>query len=498
MAEFRSLGATTVRDVMFWALVAPNSNSAKPPKNFNATNPNAYPAANWAPYDAAVRWANYYGLKIDFTVAGGAPQWAEGSGIPAQGRNPHYAWKPNAKDYGEFMQAVAKRYSGTFTPRGQSSPLPAVHFWALWNEPNFGEDLGPQAIDGSSVSIAPMYYRSLVAHGWSALKGNPAHKHDTILIGEFAARGLGPSGPSAHAPQGLPGNYAQTKPLEFVRTLYCLSSSYQPLRGSLAGAEGCPTTSAGTRRFRSQNPGLFSASGVGDHPYPDNLSPTQDGRSDPDFAAFPDLGNLEATLDRATGAYGAHPRYSIYSDEYGYITSPPASKHYVSPTTAADYLNWAEYLSWRSGRVASYAQYLLHDPSPTAGPYSGFSSGLFYYSGKPKQPVLNAYRLPLYLPRTSVSRTASTEVWGNVRPGYFTGPDSGKKQTVALQLQARGRGAWKTIDTVSTNGYFDIHVKLSSSGNLRLQYAYPRTDPLMPIGVAGSTIDSRTVAITVH
>ncbi len=81
----------------------------------------------------------------------------------------YFAWKPNAADYGQFMQAIATRYGGKFTPAGQTSALPRVHFWTLWNEPNFGEVLGPQATDTSRISYAPMLYRNLVRAGYSAL-----------------------------------------------------------------------------------------------------------------------------------------------------------------------------------------------------------------------------------------------------------------------------------------------------------------------------------------
>ena len=120
-------------------------------KPANGSDPNSYPAANWAPYDAIVRDARTDGIRVDFTVAGGAPRWAEGAHVPPQGlADKSFAWKPNATFYGQFVHAVGERYDGSFTPAGDSSPLPAVRFWAIWNEPNFGQDLGPQAINGST------------------------------------------------------------------------------------------------------------------------------------------------------------------------------------------------------------------------------------------------------------------------------------------------------------------------------------------------------------
>jgi hypothetical protein len=486
--QFRALGANAVRVIVPWALIAPDYTAKKMP-NFNATDPNAYPAQNWAPYDNIVTAAKADGLTVDMTVTGGAPVWADGSQIPPQGKNPAFAWKPNAKEYGQFVTAVGKRYSG------HVDGLPAVHFWALFNEPNFGQDLGPQAINGSRISYAPMLYRRIVSAGWNALQST-GHGHDAILIGEFAARGNTFALPSHGAPQGLPGNYGQTKPLQFIRTLYCEDSGYHPLRGSAAHAVGCPTTAAGSRRFRGQNPGLFDASGVSDHPYPDNLSPVRDGLGDPDFAAFPDLGNFGRALDRATGAYGSHKRFAIYNTEYGYITSPPRGSHYPSQQTAAYYLNWAEYLSYKNPRIKSYMQYLLADPAGTSR-LAGFASGLETPSGVHKGNY-DAYRMPLYMPRTSFARQSPVEVWGNVRPAGFE--RLAGYGTQLAQIQDSVGGVWKTVSTVTSRapqGYFDLRIKFPASGTVRLQWTYPN-DPLLPAGYAGQTIHSRSFAIEVH
>src|SRR5262249_25517481 len=90
MAQFRELGANAVRVIVPWSLIAPRSGSKKKPK-FNANDPTAYPARNWAPYDNIARSAATYGLKLDFTVSGGAPLWAESGRIPGQ-NSPFFAW----------------------------------------------------------------------------------------------------------------------------------------------------------------------------------------------------------------------------------------------------------------------------------------------------------------------------------------------------------------------------------------------------------------------
>ncbi len=487
LAQFRALGANTVRIIVHWDFIAPDTQPA------HGSDPDSYPAANWAPYDAIVEDARHAGMTVDFTLAGGAPRWAEGAHVPPQGlADRSFAWKPDAKAYGDFVHAVGERYSGSFTPPGSSEPLPAVRFWAIWNEPNFGQDLGPQAINGSKLSVGPMMYRNLLDAGWRGLQ-QTGHGHDTILIGGFAAEGR--SGPvNAKHPMGLPGDYAQTKPLQYIPTLYCLDANEKPLRGSYAKARGCPTTAAGTRAFRAQHPGLFNASGVADHPYSGGRSPVDTKGLDKDFAIFGQLGSLEKVLDRSVGAYGSRKRYPIYSDEYGYITRPPQTAPYVSPGTAAYYMNWAEYLSWRSPRIGSYAQYLLRDPP--RGTAIGFTSGLETVLGKPKA-TYYAYRLPLYMPETSVRARRPAEVWGSARPAHFMAIDGNGPQTAAIQLQTGAQGTYRTIRTVNAGGYFDLHLNFTRSGNLRLAYTYPASDPFLPVGLAGTTTYSRIVKVRV-
>ena len=505
MSTFRALGVRTVRIIVVWAQIAPVAQARTAPSGFDAADPASYPAANWAPYDEMIELAHAYGLGVDLTLSGGAPRWAEGPGIPpAALDNQFWAWRPSAQAFGQFARAAAERYSGSYIPPGQTSALPRVSFWAIWNEPNFGEDLGPQAVNGSTVSVAPGMYRALAGQMWSGLQAT-GHGHDTILIGEFAPLGLtGPAGPGH--PQGLPGDFGQTKPLQFLRTLYCVDSNYRELRGRAARAVGCPTTAAGSRSFRRQNPALFKASGFADHPYPDNSPPTIETSKDPDIAPFPRIPNLERALDRLQRIYGSGKRFPIYNTEYGYITHPPNHDNFVSPATAAYYINWAEYLSWKQPRVASTMQYLLYDPVlPTSAVPGdgGFSSGLLFSNGKAK-PAYAAYRLPLFLPVTQARRGRSLEVWGCVRPARYAilgdSQKTGQPQTAQIQFARGSSGSFRTLRTVTisnpNNCYFDVRMDFTGSGTVRLAYTYP-TDPLLmfPPAAQGATVYSRSVAI---
>ena len=495
---FRALGVDTVRVIVGWAQIAPDWDARTPPRAFDAADPADYPEANWAPYDAIVKQASADGIAVDFTLSGGAPRWAEGPGIPpAALDNQYWAWRPSATAFGQFAQAVGERYSGTYVPPGQIAPLPRVSFWAIWNEPNFGEDLGPQAVKGSTVPVGPGMYRSLVGQAWNALQAS-GHGSDKILVGEFAPRGLSARG-TRKRPQGLPGQFGQTKPLQFLRTLYCVDSAYRPLRGSAARAVGCPTTAAGSRAFRRQNPGLFNASGLADHPYPFNQPPTIETSRDPDIAPFPRLGNLERAIDRVQRVYGSRRRLPIYSTEYGYITHPPNRGAFVSPATAARYLNWAEYLSWKQARIVSTMQYLLTDPQigPRPGGDGGFASGLEFSDGRAKL-SFDAYRLPLWLPVSTTRRGRTLEVWGCVRPARYGILDTGSPQSAQIQFAPRAGGSFSTVQTLlvgdASNCYFDVRVRFPGSGTVRLSYTYP----LGSIGLAGTTVYSRSVSVAVR
>jgi hypothetical protein len=510
LQQLRALGVGVIRVSLHWDSIAP----VQRPSGFDATDPAAYPG--WGIYDEIVQEAGKDGILVDFSLGGPAPQWAIGPGLPAGGGFGG-VWKPSASAFKQFVQAAGARYSGTYDPaldasvRSDPNDLPRVSFWEIWNEPNFGGDLGPQAIKGSTVLTAPAMYRSLLDAGWSGLKST-GHGRDTIVIGNLDARGQS-ARPGPGAPQGLPGNFGATKPMQFVRALYCVSSAYKPLRGGAAAALGCPTDPAASRRFRVAHPALFQATGFATHPYPVNLPPNRLSSNDPDYTEFAQLPRFASTLDRLQRLYGSGTHFRIYNNEYGYITNPPNASltplnphgQFISPSTAAGYMNWAEYLSWRNPRIASTMQYLLVDPNPRHAPeFGGFASGLIFYGGT-RKPAYDAYRLPLFLPVTTArSRRQSLEVWGCLRPAHYARLDTGSPQQVQIQYQRGSRGAFTTLRTVTINssrGYFDLHMAFPASGSVRLAWSYPTEDALLSQGkvkpAEGATVYSRTVRLTV-
>ena len=510
LERMRALGADVVRVSLPWQSIAPKPGSAHAPLGFNASDPAAYPAANWKLWDEIVRDAVRDGLTVDLDVMGGAPRWALGPGRPRGNTNPN--WEPSPAAYGAFVQAVAIRYTGDYNPRsgaaqaGASGDLPRVNFWSIWNEPNYGPSLAPQGVPGDlTVENSPRMYRRLVDAAWAGLEAAghiPAT--DTILFGEFAPRG-----------ENRWGVFSGMTPITFLRALYCVGSSYRELRGKAARVRGCPTTPAGSRRFAAQHPALFDTTGIADHPYTrwyppnveDNPDPTN-GVSTSGYASLAVIGNLVHALDRVQRVYGSSMRFPIWSTEFGYMTSPP--KHspdpgsrgkvlYVSPATAAAYDNWAEYVSWRNPRLRSFAQYGLYDPVRPArsNDWGGFASGLESFAGMPKA-TYAAWRLPLFLPVTSARRGRSLVVWGCLRPGRYAPLVA--PQTAQIQFAPGRSRAFTTIQSVTLSDpadcYFEVRVKFPSSGTVRLSYD---DSPAGPSPTAGlDQIESRLVQISLR
>ncbi len=520
LLRFRQLGAQQVRVAIRWQAIAPKPNSFTAPAGFSAANPASYPAAGWAPYDAIVRDATADGIQVNFNVVGGAPLWATGPQMPKVKGYPFSNWAPSATAFGQFMRALAVRYSGNYDPiqrklnPGDTDDLPRVSFWSIWNEPDYGPSLAPQALPGHpGVPDSPRLYRLLVDQAWSALQAT-GHASDNVLIGELAPRAT--STPF--------GQFNGMLPVTFVQSLYCLGPTYQPLSGPSAQLEGCPTTPSGVRQFPAQNPALFKAAGFSDHAYmrwfPPDREENFNAQNPPvpysnqvwaslvqGFTSLGTIGNLSSALSRALAAHGSHRQFPIWNTEFGYITNPPKrftakdATPYVSPATAALYDNWAEYMSWKNPQIASFEQYLLDDPEPAtqADGYGGFASGLLFYGGRQK-PGYAAWRLPVYLPQTTAQSTAQPLlVWGDVRPVDYALLDQPlTPEAVQLLFQPGGQGRFILLDTVkltSPSGYFTQRVLFPRSGILVLRWYYP-DDPAFG-SASGAAVFSRGVEVTV-
>jgi hypothetical protein len=489
LVQLRALGVDRVVVFLNWGTVAPHAGSSDKP-DFDAANPAAYPAKNWENYDAIVRDAAQLKVKLDVILTGSPPLWASGKGALGPGSpSTHPYWEPDAQDFEQFVEAVGTRYSGHYRPRGASSSLPRVDFWSIWNEPNLGVNLAPQTLGsvspvkaGTAIEVAPAYYRRLADAAWTALH-TTGHGSDTTLIDNFAP--LGQVGPK------LPGNYAVMTPIRFLRALYCVGTDDKPLSGQAAAERQCPTSAAASKRFRAENPVLFDATAAGLHPYSYAQAPDEKVPGQPDDAELANLPTFFAALDKTQQAYGSSKQFGVYDTEFGYQTNPPnVQAGDITPAKAALWDNWGEYLHWKTPRLLSYDQYQLADPQPVPGKksYTRFSSGLRTYSGKDK-PAYDAYRLAIFLPRTTGTKGSKLEVWGDVRSAKLEA--MGKRTPAQIQFRPASGGSFKTVQQVSTNtqeGYLDVMQSFSGSGSVRLRWKYP----------GAGFIESRTVHITLH
>lgn len=497
LANLHLLGDQVVKVAVSWDAIAPGPNSRRRPPGFDPANPAAYPPANWAIYDEIDRDAHADGIQVYLDLEGGGPRWAEGPGQPPHPSS-HPGWEPSPSAFEAFTHAVGARYDGTYTPAGASTPLPRVSFWSVWNEPNLGAFLSPQGVPGDlSVENSGRVYRNLLEAAWAGLQ-QTGHGEDTFLTGELAPRG-----------GNYWGKFQAMKPLVFLRALYCVDSTYRELRGAAAAIRGCPTTAAGSKRFRAKNPALFKASGLADHMWMRWYPPNRDEQRDPNYSSLADVGQLVTALDRVQRIYGSTTRLPVYDTEFGYITDPPnaatihdiglAPAKYPRPATAAYYLNWAEYLSWKNPRIMSFDEYLLSDPPPDSSTYTAWSSGLLGWKLRIPKSTYAAWRLPLYLPVTSAKLGHRLEVWGCIRPATYGFLDTGLSQIADIQFAAGQSQSFTTVRQVSigstSNCYFDVRLEFPRSGSVRLTYTYPSPDSLLP---SGYTVYSRPVAITLH
>lgn len=438
LAVLQSLGVNRVRVTVVWADIAP-----KDPVLFNPTDPNS-PGYDWRIYDSLVRNAAARGIAVNFTVSTPAPSWA----VPA-GHGGSY--EPDPTKFGQFVEALGKRYSGSW-PVGGIDAIPRVSYWSLMNEPNEGTRIAPQRAS-NGAPIAPAIYRGLLDKGYAALVLT-GHRTDTMVIGDLAAKG---------GTQNVP-------PMEFVRALYCVDTNLNPVPSCLRNADGGDSSAAG---FAPRHPAMFRSTGVGLHPYsyfapPD--APAQN-RDDVLLADSDRLYNLVGGIFRRY-PNGDRSALGLYMTEFGYNTNPPDGGVPYNPTQAAGFINEAEYIAWRNPRIHTMSQFLLRDYPPDS---HLFHSGLIFRSGQLK-PGFFAYRLPFYIPDTTVGRGQSFEVWCDLR--------SAPRGTGQIQFLPSGSSTWRIVRTFTTGnprGYYDTRLPLGT-GSVRIH-------------LAGTSTYSRTVGV---
>jgi hypothetical protein len=387
----RAAGATYVRLTVGWSSIAP----AVPPPGFVGADPTS-PGYDWSAMDTTLEEAQAAGLTpiLDITTP---PVWAYQTQPPAgQGATPIIS------DLGDFATALATHYDGAV------QGAPAEHIFQIWNEPNLSTDLDPPSADT---------YRDMVNAAADAI-----HAVDPSNI--VVAGGLDPFGRDRRP------DWYSVPPLDFMRSLLCLSKGSQPHR-----------TCDATVHFDVWSHHPYTYGG----PFSDTRQP-----GDISVSTLPKMRKvLQAGVQlHAIVSSGPVP---FWVTEFGWNTNPPRPDA-ASLNLASRWTSEAFHQMWLSG-VSLVTWYLLEDfPSPTTD-----ATGLYFYSSSLQdaqaKPVLTAFKFPFvaYLKKKTVS------IWGRVA--------TSDKEFVTVQRRHGKSGAWRPVALVRSNRYgiFKANLKLAAT-----------------------------------
>jgi hypothetical protein len=363
-----------------------------PTRPAEPTNP-ADPAYNWAGLDQAVRGTAAAGLA-PFVSLAGAPAWAEGAKKPA---GPSVGgWKPDAKAFQAFAQALARRYDGTYPdPTNLGALLPRVKAFQPWNEPNLDLYLSPQWTrkGRTFTNTGPVIYRNLLNGFYRGIKA--AQPSATVVSG-----GTAPFGD----PQ--PGG-RRTMPARFLRTMLCLDRKLR-------------TTCRQTTRFDA----------IAHHPYSVG-APTRKALN-PDDVSIPDLAKLTRPVAAAVRKGRALPRKSkpLWITEISYDSRGPDPDGVPLKTHARYVQQMLALLNRQGARVITWFQ--LRDQAPVPSYAATNQSGVYFRDGRAK-PAQTAFAFPLVV--TSATRRRA-KLW-------LRAPTAGE-----IVIERRVSGRWQRVTSL--------------------------------------------------
>ncbi len=180
-------GAKVARLDLFWSSIAPTEPA-------DPTDP-ADPAYDFSQADFVL--SGYAERGIDTIVSVyNTPAWAARNGQGPPAGTPINNNFPKADAFGDFMGAVAARYSGTFQLDGADQPLPETSHFEIWNEPNFRSFLGPQVDEGRLVAADA--YAEMAKAAYPAIKR--ANPEAIVIVGVGGPRGASGEGATGARP----------------------------------------------------------------------------------------------------------------------------------------------------------------------------------------------------------------------------------------------------------------------------------------------------------
>jgi len=375
----RVAGATRVRLALYWVSVLNGKGEPSNPAQWD------HPDYNWAWFDAQVRRAKANGLAPIVSIQE-APAWATFGGVG-------HIDRPSPAKLAQFAHAAATRYSGTKTPAGATTPLPAVRFWQVWNEPNRGYFLSPQVVDGRMVSAD--WYRGMVDAMGSAVRAVDGRNR-------IVAGGLAPMARTGHP-----------SPLGFMRALLCVSPELKrtcDLRGNPVDLD------------------IWAH-----HPYTPG-APTRKakGKGDVMISGLPKMSRLLRTAIRLGQVRTRRP-VELWATEFAWDSAPPDPRA-LPMKIHARWTSEALYRMWKAG-VSTITWFLVQDEPMSS---SRYQSGVYTVTGKRKR-SFTAFRFPVVAFRA----TGGIRVWGRTPRGT-----NGR-----VQLFVRSGSLWRPLGRLRTTRY---------------------------------------------
>jgi hypothetical protein len=372
--------------------------------------------------DAAVIEAKRRGLKPVLTVVG-APRWAEGKNPPSDYRVG--SWKPNAKMFGQFATAVAKRYSGNWRDHRTGQKLPKVKFYEAWNEPNLPQYLTPQW--RGKKAVAPMIYRRMLNEFYKGVKS--VRKSNKVVL-------------AGTSPIGDKRGGKRMRPYFFWRETFCLKHNKK-----MAKKKKCAKPKKKRARFDifAHNP-INAKKGKGPKSKPRHK----------DDGVPSNCRQLDRIVKKAKKRKTILPNKKKpgWATETWY-ESKPGEPNAVSPKKQARFMQQALYVLWKQRAKAVFFLQLRDSPyDPNAHRLANFQTGVYTIDEKAK-PSLRGVRFPFVADRKTKKQV---QVWG-------IAPKTGK-----LQITQKGRGKRKVASfRVRKGKVFNKRVKMrKTKGNHKM------------------------------
>ncbi len=377
-----------------------NWKDVAPTEPTDGTDP-ADAAYNFERLDTAMRSAAARGLQTLITT-NRTPVWAQAPGPQPEGTFPN-TWKPDAVALGEFSEAIATRYSGSYDldGPGPEPPLPEVDFLQAFNEPNLGRFLAPQfgTDNEGNVSTAAERYREMLNASYDGFKA-PDPTNQVVIAGTAPL-------------ESVPG--VRTGPVTFLRRLFCLDNK----------SKAIPVGQCERVHFD-----------VFDHHAITPRDPSKPGISDgarlADYSKLTKL--LRAAEQQGTVLPAAAKPRPLWTTEIYWETNPPDTATGSPLKSTTVWMQQGLRLLHEQG-VELALNFFMHDLGVTEPGEIGNVQGGLAFEDLTLKSQYTAYRFPLDAERLSKKKVSF----------FARAPAAGKLKVQAQGLSKKNKKKWTTL-----------------------------------------------------